>query len=496
MSNGVSALLQPDQPEDKRASPPRRVHTATRRARWLFGVDAAVLTLAALAEALSAPAAGISDSVGSRVAFTLLVLGLMASRGAYRPATGHPYLDGLRMILSATALAAMLVTFVRLLSGNQPELAEAAIRSWLFAAVYLLAGRAVLAIAFQRANRRQLGAPTLIFGSGVVGHLVARRLLAHPEVGLRPVGFIDDQPLKAKTGSAPLPVLGAGRDLERIIDAHRVEHAIISFSTSSHQDQLRLSRTLSRMKISVSVVPRLFEGIPDRITLERAGGLPLMTIHPFNPRDWRISVKYALDRLLASVAIVLCSPLLLLGLLGTIATLGFPVIFRQRRVGRDGNEFDMLKFRTMPGTPEEDGEADAAWAAQILDESPSKEGPPPSGPAEKRRGSGFTRFMRRFGIDELPQLFNVLRGEMSMVGPRPERSSYVAMFRDKVRRYDDRHQVKAGITGWAQVHGLRGETSLHDRIEWDNYYIENWSPWLDMKILLLTFTALIRNPGE
>jgi lipopolysaccharide/colanic/teichoic acid biosynthesis glycosyltransferase len=196
----------------------------------------------------------------------------------------------------------------------------------------------------------------------------------------------------------------------------------------------------------------------------------------------------------ALLAIIVVSPLLILGAVGTALTLGRPILFRQTRVGLDDQEFDMLKFRSMAGRPEEQGEADAEWAARVTGAEPAaanEEGPAGSASGGERRVTGFGAFLRRTSIDELPQLFNVLKGEMSIVGPRPERSSYVAIFKDRVHRYSDRHQVKAGITGWAQVHGLRGDTSLDDRIEWDNYYIENWSPWLDMKILLLTVLALL-----
>ena len=150
----------------------------------------------------------------------------------------------------------------------------------------------------------------------------------------------------------------------------------------------------------------------------------------------------------------------------------------------------------MPGDPEDRGQANAAWAeaqaSGVEVGSSDKEG----GQAPKRNTSRFGALLRRSGVDELPQLFNVLKGEMSIIGPRPEQPAYVSMFEQRIRRYDDRHRVKAGITGWAQVHSLRGDTSVDDRIEWDNYYIENWSPWLDMKIMLLTVLELLRSPPQ
>ena len=477
--------------------PVSRQSTAVRLARWRLATDTSMLVLAATVEALSAPAAEISSNPSWRAVFVGLVLSLLALRGLYRPATSQRFLDDGRAILSATALAAMLITFLRLLFADHPDIAEEAIRWWLFAAVYLVAGRAVLLMVTDRFNRfGRSGAPTLILGAGRVGHLVATRLLAHPELGLRPIGFVDRDPLEVEESSG-LPVLGSDEEIEPLVRDHRVEHAIVSFSRVPHERELELARSLIRMRISISIIPRLFEGTPDRITLERVEGLPLVTTHPSDPRDWRISVKYASDRVLALLAILLVSPLLIVAAVGTAFTLGFPILFRQRRVGLDGREFDMLKFRTMTGSPAEHGEADAEWAARAIGEEEASDqvarSPDSSG---ARQATIFGSFLRRTSIDELPQLFNVLRGEMSMVGPRPERSSYVAMFKEGVRRYSDRHQVKAGITGWAQVHGLRGETSLDDRIEWDNYYIENWSPWLDLKILLLTVLAVFRTKGS
>jgi lipopolysaccharide/colanic/teichoic acid biosynthesis glycosyltransferase len=164
-----------------------------------------------------------------------------------------------------------------------------------------------------------------------------------------------------------------------------------------------------------------------------------------------------------------------------------PVFFRQRRVGRDARPFDLLKFRSMSmgaASP-----SDAAAESLPADTAPG-------GVEGDDRRTAIGRLLRRTSIDELPQLFNVLRGEMSIVGPRPERPEFVELFEQNVERYEDRHRVKAGITGWAQVHGLRGRTSLADRIEWDNYYITNWSLWLDFKILLMTVVAVFRDDAE
>jgi exopolysaccharide biosynthesis polyprenyl glycosylphosphotransferase len=466
----------------------QRMFTTVRLARWRLATDTAMLLLAGGIEVVLAPAADVDQAPGWRIAFILIVLALLGLRGSYRATIGQRFLDEARTIISATALSAMVVTFLRVTFTDQPQVAEEAIRSWLFAAVYLVVGRAVLAMVSERANVfRSAGAPTLILGAGQVGHLIARRLMAHPELGLRPVGFLDPDPLEVERPSG-LPVLGSPEQLDAIVRDHGIEHAIVGFSSATHDVQLGIARALHRMRISVSIVPRLFEGFPDTISLERVGGLPLVTIYPSNPKDWRVSLKYASDRVLALIALVLVSPLLLIGAVGTALTIGSPILFRQRRVGLDDREFEILKFRTMRFAKPEEAERSARAVGQVIDQ-----GLGPGGSEGAERQSRFGSFLRKTNIDELPQLFNVLRGEMSIVGPRPERPSYVAVFKDQVRRYSDRHQVKAGITGWAQVHGLRGNTSLADRIEWDNYYIENWSLWLDFKTILLTFVAVFRD---
>jgi lipopolysaccharide/colanic/teichoic acid biosynthesis glycosyltransferase len=174
-------------------------------------------------------------------------------------------------------------------------------------------------------------------------------------------------------------------------------------------------------------------------------------------------------------------------------TMGRPVMFRQRRIGMDDREFEIRKFRTMKseGVAVEEAELPATLPEVMLERDLA-----PGGVETADRRTRFGRFLRRTSMDELPQLFNVLRGEMSLIGPRPERPEFARRFNRAVYRYPDRHRVKSGITGWAQVHGLRGKTSLSDRVEWDNYYIENWSLWLDLKILLMTLFVIFSHDAE
>ena len=462
--------------------------------RARLALDALMLAAAAGAAALTAPAADVPvEDVSWLISFGVLTLALLATRGAYRRRTVPNFLEDARLMVAATAVAALSVAFIRVVSTDDVWAASQTIREWVFATAYLIGGRGGLHLAEVRARRRGVGLrPVLIVGAGEVGHLIGRRLLANPGLGLKPVGFVDADPREV-SHPAPLPVLGTDSEVEDVVRERHVERAIFSFSRARHEVQLPLIRRLSELGLTVSIIPRLFEGVPDRMTLDRVEGLPLVSIYPSDPRSWQFAVKYGLDRLLALVAIIVLSPILLMAAAGVLLTLGRPILFRQRRVGLDGREFQMAKFRTLPGSPDTEGEADAEWAARIS-------GQPyvPAQPADapERRPTRFGWLLRHCGVDELPQLFNVLRGEMSMVGPRPERRSYVELFEQSVQRYVDRHRVKSGITGWAQVHGLRGQTSLVDRVEWDNYYIENWSLWLDLKIVLLTFVAVFRGQGD
>jgi exopolysaccharide biosynthesis polyprenyl glycosylphosphotransferase len=234
----------------------------------------------------------------------------------------------------------------------------------------------------------------------------------------------------------------------------------------------------------VSLVPRLYEGINERVALDHLGGLPLLALRAVDPKGWQFDIKHSFDRLASALILAVLSPLLLAVAVGVKLSSPGPVMFRQRRVGRDGQVFDILKFRSMRARPKGAGSF-----------SP-EEGSAPGGVEGEDRRTPFGRFIRRTALDELPQLLNVVRGEMSLVGPRPERPEFVSLFDDDIDRYGDRHRVKSGITGWAQVNGFRGQTSLADRVEWDNFYIENWSLWLDVKILLLTIVAVVRRPPE
>jgi exopolysaccharide biosynthesis polyprenyl glycosylphosphotransferase len=450
---------------------------AWRRSR--LGVDAAMLAGAAVAAQVGAHAAGFAPTpAGWLVLFAVFVMGLSALRGAYTWRIRLQAIDDLWAVIATTALAGMALISLRVLAGDDSSVADEGLRLWVFATVYVGAGR--IALDWSQIRARREGAllkPTLIIGAGKVGKLTAQRLLDHPEFGLRPVGFLDKDPLDVVAG---VPVLGASWDLEDVAQLHGIQHVIVTFSTAPSAVLLRLVRRCDELGIDISFVPRLYERMSERLTVESVGGLPLLAAYRPNPKGWQFAVKYAIDRLVAAALLVIVSPLLVLVTAAVALEEGSPILFRQRRVGLDGREFEMLKFRTMR----------APEPTELVEALLPRGDIAPGGVEGVDRRTRLGGILRMTSIDELPQLINVLRGDMSLVGPRPERPEFARMFAELVHRYGDRHRVKAGITGWAQVHGLRGKTSISDRAEWDNYYIESWSLWLDLKILLMTVCAV------
>ena len=453
-----------------------------------FSLDASMLVIAAVAAKLGSESAGLPDSPAVwSVLFAVTVLGLCAARGMYGSRLRSELLEELRIVLTATSLAAIAVLSLRELVAPPPDLAAQTIRTWGFATAYLVAGRVALHWSRSQAYRHgESMRPTLIVGAGKVGRLTAARLLAQPQVGLKPVGFLDKDPLVVEDDSLPVPVLGASWDVDRVIAQHDVQQVIITFSSAPHEVLLRLVRRCEELGVRVAFVPRLYERVTSKLTVEHLGGIPFISARPSNPKGIQFAIKYAADRLVAAFFLLLTLPVTIPVAIGVLLTLGRPLFYRQVRVGRDGRTFEMLKFRSMRLSAEE-----SAVDPQALELPPDTA---PGGVEGVDRRTRLGAFLRKTSLDELPQLLNVLRGEMSLIGPRPERPEFVGVFETSVYRYTERHRVKSGITGWAQVNGLRGKTSLSDRVEWDNYYIENWSLWLDVKVLILTALAVVRTP--
>jgi Undecaprenyl-phosphate glucose phosphotransferase len=307
----------------------------------------------------------------------------------------------------------------------------------------------------------------LIAGAGELGRMVADRVLQHRELGYQVVGFVDDRAGGDHIGYRGLPLLGTLSEVGDIAQRERVDHLYVALSLDEHSKLLDLIELTSRECLDVKVVPDLLQFIALRARLEDLDGLPIINVNDVPLQGVNAWIKRAIDITLSALAlVVLAMPFAIIAALIRITSPG-RVVYRQERMGLDGKAFLVYKFRSM-----QEGAEDSTGPIWARDDDP--------------RATTVGRWLRRLDLDELPQFWNVLKGDMSIVGPRPERPYFVEQFKHRIPQYMLRHKVKAGITGWAQVNGWRGNTSLEKRIEYDLYYIENWSVTLDLKIMWLT----------
>ncbi|HET9452174.1 MAG TPA: undecaprenyl-phosphate glucose phosphotransferase [Aggregicoccus sp.] len=308
----------------------------------------------------------------------------------------------------------------------------------------------------------------LVIGGGDLGQRVIETVESHRELGFRVTGVLTRRAEKVGTQVAGVPVLAQVADVEQVLDRHPVDQVIIALPIEDQSLVKELMEQLALRTVDVKVVPDLYQYITLCGGFEEFGGLPIINLQSAPLDGWNLVAKRAFDVTFSLIALVLAAPVMLLTALAVKLTSPGPVLYRQERMGLDGRTFHILKFRTMRIDAEQRGATMA-----------SKHDP---------RRTPIGTLLRRLSIDELPQFFNVLVGDMSLVGPRPERPVFIEEFKRQIPRYHLRHMVKSGITGWAQVNGLRGQTSIQKRIEYDLYYIENWSLMMDLKIL--TRTAL------
>jgi exopolysaccharide biosynthesis polyprenyl glycosylphosphotransferase len=484
-SSGVATAPLPARTRSVRERLWAQLVDAQQWSRLRLAVDLMILSVTIALSLLAGPAIDRSHSESwVALLFGVAVVAMLHARPAPDDRLNASSLATFNNVLGIVSLASMLtISADSILGGSHPV--AVATRLWLFTVVYLGGARVFLVTSRREAIRREgLATPTLIVGAGVIGSQLAHRLIAEPSYGLRPVGYLDADPLpdsQPRQGRT-VPVLGTPDDLAEAIAFTGARRVILSFSSEPDHVLVEKVRECQELGVDVSLVPRLYESINERATLDHVGGVPLLTLHTVDPKGWQFAVKHALDRSVALLGLIVLSPVLAIIAVAVKLTSPGPVLFHQQRVGRDGRTFDVLKFRTMT-------EAAPQSSFEIGD------GLAPGGVEGLDRRTPLGRILRDLSLDELPQLYNVLRGDMSLVGPRPERPEYVVRFARDVARYEDRHRVKSGITGWAQVHGYRGQTSIADRVEWDNYYIQNWSIWLDLRIIFMTIAEVLRFRG-
>ncbi|MGH3253664.1 MAG: exopolysaccharide biosynthesis polyprenyl glycosylphosphotransferase [Trebonia sp.] len=333
-------------------------------------------------------------------------------------------------------------------------------------AVLVLLARLSVCAALRVAHRRHwLTEGAVVVGAGTFGGYLAGLMLEHPELGLRPAGFIDDGPPRR---DLPVPTLGTTRDLAAVIAGGGIGRVIVCFSSDCRDENLvGLLRACRPLLTEICVTPRLYElgmAVP-RDCLDEIWGIPLIPLR--QPPRAGLALKRATDVVVGLIGGLLAAPLTLALAAAIRVGSGAPVLFRQARVTGEGTVTTIWKLRTLP-VPRDAADPDTQWRA------------------DEERCGPFGRWLRATHLDELPQLVNVLHGEMSLVGPRPERPYFAQRFRRDIPGYADRTRMPGGLTGWAQVNGLNGDTSVFDRARFDNYYAEYWSPWLDAVILART----------
>ena len=334
----------------------------------------------------------------------------------------------------------------------------------------VILGRTV-AYAVLRSSRArgQLVEPTLLVGAGERAAMLAGILRDHPEYGLLPVGFLDD----LDDDELPLPILGGLEDLDVVLRRFDVRRVVVAFGQVRDPEIVRVLRSCGAADVDVHYVPRFFElGVTAGRAVDDLWGVPLVQVRRTALGSRARRIKRAFDVVTAGGALLLAAPVCAAIALAVRLSSPGPILFRQQRVGLHGEPIEVVKFRTL----RVNDDADTCWSVSDDD-----------------RQTGVGRFLRRSSLDELPQLVSVLKGDMSMVGPRPERPFFVEQFSAEVPGYQDRHRLPAGITGWAQVHGLRGDTSISERVRFDNRYIEEWSLGFDLRVILRTFVAVVRD---
>jgi Undecaprenyl-phosphate glucose phosphotransferase len=307
----------------------------------------------------------------------------------------------------------------------------------------------------------------LIAGAGDLGRAVADKILEHRDLGYRIEGFVDDRAGGDHIGYRGLPLLGTLTETSDLIQQEHIDQLYVALPLEEHVKMLALVESANREVVDIKVVPDLLQVIALRARLEDLDGIPIIDLHDVPLRGFNAVLKRAMDVVLSGLALLVIGlPMAVIALIIRATSPG-KALYRQERMGLDGKSFHVYKFRSMYIDAER--ETGPIWAQE-----------------NDPRVTPIGRWLRRLSLDELPQFWNVLIGDMSLVGPRPERPFFVEQFKHRIPQYMLRHKVKAGLTGWAQVNGWRGNTSIEKRIEYDLYYIENWSVGLDVKIIWLT----------
>jgi Undecaprenyl-phosphate glucose phosphotransferase len=393
---------------------------------------------------------------------------LFRARGLYQPWRSGSLVREIGAVIAANATGVVALVAISFFLRSYFYSRGVLVFFFGFSTVSVIGFRLLLRGGLRAARRRGYNLRhVLVVGAGELASSVIERMHAHPEAGLRVVGVLAEDAAARGRGVRGVPVIGGFPELPAMLAQHQPDLVLIALPTAEGQHIEKIIGALEDSLVNVRIVPDLPAMMTLRAQVEELDGLPLISLREGPLVGWAAVRKRVFDVVISGLALLVLSPLLGVIAVAIRFTSGSPIYYRQERMGLDGRVFQMIKFRTM--TTNAEASSGPVWTVQ-------------DDPRRTRLGA----FLRRTSLDELPQLWNVLFGDMSLVGPRPERPVFIEQFRREIPGYMLRHKVKAGLTGWAQVHGWRGNTSLHERVEHDIYYIQNWSLWLDVQIILLT----------
>jgi Undecaprenyl-phosphate glucose phosphotransferase len=395
--------------------------------------------------------------------------------GLYRPMRGVRRTRELWVLINSNALSILLlISMTYLFREKSSQFSRLVFMYfWALATVLTVCERSLLRFVLRELRRKGYNLRyMLIVGAGKVASDMVSRVRLHQELGIQLIGCLSRDGGERR-GPGGVPIVGSYGDLGQFINRADIDQIVVALPLEDQQVLPDIMEELKDSVLDIKIIPDLYQFASVGGAIEEFEGLPVISLQGCPLDGINLFTKRLLDLAIAGVALVVFSPIMALITLAVKLTSRGPVLFKQERVSFDGSRFRIVKFRTMYIDAEASG---PGWT------KPGDDRVTPVG-----------RFLRSTSLDELPQLFNVLRGDMSIVGPRPERPVYINEFRQRIPRYMLRHKVPAGITGWAQVHGWRGDTSIDKRIEYDLYYIENWSIILDIKIVCMTLVNGFRN---
>jgi Undecaprenyl-phosphate glucose phosphotransferase len=389
--------------------------------------------------------------------------------GLYRPRRISSRVAEVMDIVKATSVATLILITLTFFVARQEFSRVIFLYFWIISVVALCLTRILFREFLRLIRKRGYNLRyALIVGTGKLGQDITDKIQDHPELGLKIRGFLSEDASQVGNTIDGYQVLDTYENIRDVIISNQIDMVLITLPLNAHEKLKSILDNIADEMVSILIIPDLFEFISLRGGVGEFEGIPIISLRDSPLYGWNRVIKKSTDILLSLLIVLVTSPLMLVISILIKATSPGPILYKQDRMGLDGKIFKMLKYRTM-GTQAEE-KTGPTWATE-----------------NDQRRTSVGAFLRKTSLDELPQFFNVLKGDMSIVGPRPERPHFIQQFRSKIPKYMLRHKMKAGITGWAQVNGWRGNTSLEKRIEYDLYYIENWKLMFDFEIMWLTF---------